>query len=212
VENTILRGRCVTKDSVTEVELAQRVMKTRKIICPVSSYIIFWKSLAWNNSSTHTSHCLCYNKSVLTSCLYTNFCTLCTQGFALVCSCVEHHKTLSVIPVFSETLLLCKVVMSEGNVEKDLLPTDISFETFSCGLLTVSIRSVSSLIVVQISTHLVSCCGKFAEERYLMGLLKTTNLPFMIWCQMIPVLRTWRKWFVLTSRGQICPTDGLPIR
>lgn len=80
--------------------------------------------------------------------------------------------------------------MSQGNVEKDLLPTGISFKTFSCGLLTVSIQSVLSPIVVQTSIHLVSCCGKFAEERYLMELLKTTNLPFMIWCQMIPVLRT----------------------
>jgi len=80
--------------------------------------------------------------------------------------------------------------MYQGNAEKDLLPTVISFQTFSHGLLTVSIQSVSSLIVVQTSIHLVSCCGKFAEEHYLMELLKTTNLPFMIWCQMIPVLRT----------------------
>lgn len=80
--------------------------------------------------------------------------------------------------------------MSQENVEKNLLPIDISCKTFLCGLLAVSIQSVLSLIVVQISIHLVSCCGKFAEGRYQMELLKTTNLPFMIWCQMIPVLRT----------------------
>ena len=75
--------------------------------------------------------------------------------FALLCF-VEHHITPNIIPVFFGILLLCKVVMSQGNVEKDLLPTDISFQTFSYGLLTVSIQGVSSLIVVRTSIHLVS--------------------------------------------------------